>query len=220
LADKEKIRWPTKKVMSQIYEKGFWGKKLSSKFYSGDGSHLSYITEPYLKAVTSFLKSFKTPLSICDLGCGDFNIGKEFVPFSNKYIGIDIVQSLIDYNTVNFIYPNLEFRCLDISKDVLPQADCAIVRQVLQHLSNKEIVNVLKKLSKYKYVILTEHLPVGNFTANKDVITSLGIRLKKQSGVVISLPPFNFKIVSEKQLSSVFLEDNKGVIVTTLYKTR
>jgi hypothetical protein len=69
----------------------------------------------------------------------------------------------------------------------------------------------------YKYVILTEHIPEGHFTPNKDIISGQGIRLKKQSGVNILAPPFNFKVKEEKQLLSVNLNDNKGLIVTSIY---
>ncbi|MDG1110691.1 MAG: class I SAM-dependent methyltransferase, partial [Polaribacter sp.] len=124
--------------MEQIYEMKLWGNN-NSKFYSGEGSHHPKIIEPYITVVSAFLKSFKQPLVICDLGCGDFNVGKHFIRYVKKYIAIDIVSSLIDFNSKIYNNDNLEFHCLDISKDNLPQADCVIIRQVLQHLSNNEV---------------------------------------------------------------------------------
>ena len=53
-----------------------WGGK-DFDFYSGSGSHDSQIIEPYLDAVSTFLKSHNNTLTVCDLGCGDFNIGKQ-----------------------------------------------------------------------------------------------------------------------------------------------
>ncbi|WP_397364885.1 methyltransferase domain-containing protein [Olleya sp. R77988] len=214
---KNKKPWPTKKAMEQVYTNKLWGSNTST-FYSGEGSHHPDIVNPYIESVTSFLTSFKDSLIVCDLGCGDFNVGKELVKFTHKYFAIDIVESLIEHNKVEFKIDHLEFKCLDISKDILPFADCVLIRQVLQHLSNNEVQNVVDKLSKYKYVILTEHLPQGNFTPNKDIISGQGTRLKKKSGLNILEPPFNFKIKEEKQLSSVVLNNNKGVIVTTLYQ--
>ncbi len=214
---KKKQPWPTKKAMEQVYEMNLWGAN-NSDFYSGDGSHNPEIVNPYLEVVTSFLKSFKNPLSICDLGCGDFNIGNNLVAFTNKYIAVDIVENLIKHNKENFKEQHLDFRCLDIAIDDLPKVDCVLIRQVLQHLSNKEIQNVVYKLKNYKFVILTEHLPNGNFTPNKDIISGQGIRLKKQSGVNLLKAPFNFKVKSDKELLSIKLEDKKGVIVTTLFE--
>lgn len=209
--------WPTKDAMAQIYENNLWGGD-KNEFYSGLGSHYPEVINPYLAVVSSFLKDLETPPVICDLGCGDFNIGKELVKFSKKYIAIDIVPKLIMRNENTFTANNLEFRVLDIAKDNLPAGDCAILRQVLQHLSNKEIERVVEKLYGYKYIILTEHLPEGDFEPNKDIVSGQGIRLKKQSGVKLLAPPLNFKVKEEKQLLSLKSPKFKGILVTSLYK--
>jgi SAM-dependent methyltransferase len=213
---KEKKPWPTKKAMTQVYEKKLWGGK-NYDFYSGEGSHNPEIVEPYINVVSSFLKSFKSPITVCDLGCGDFNIGKELVEYTKRYVAVDIVDNLIERNKMRFKIDNLEFQCLDIATDELPSGDCVIIRQVLQHLSNTEVQNVLQKLTKYKYVILTEHVPEAEFIPNNDIISGQGIRLKKKSGLDVLAPPFNFQIKEKKLLLSVILNDNKSLIVTTLY---
>ncbi|MFX0557693.1 class I SAM-dependent methyltransferase [Maribacter sp. CXY002] len=218
--DFEKIKrpWPTKDAMEQIYEKNLWGGD-SSVFYSGIGSHNPEIINPYIAVLQSFLKSFEHPITVCDLGCGDFNVGKELVKHTRKYDAVDIVSNLIIYNKGKFKDENLKFHCLDIAVDDLPHGDCAILRQVLQHVSNTEIQCILTKLNQFKYVIITEHLPQGNnFIPNKDIVSGQGIRLKKQSGVNILAVPFNFKVKQEKQLLSLNLKDGTGVIETTLYK--
>ncbi|MGB3149636.1 MAG: class I SAM-dependent methyltransferase, partial [Maribacter sp.] len=166
-----------------------------------------------------FLSSFEVPLTVCDLGCGDFNIGKELVKYSKKYIGIDIVPDLMEHHKKKFKAENLEFHCLDIAKDDLPPADCVLLRQVLQHLSNVEIQQVLEKLTDFKYILLTEHIPEGDFTPNLDIISGQGIRLKKQSGVNLSAPPFYFKVNEEEEVLSITSNDFKGRLVTTKYTT-
>ena len=214
---KAKEPWPTKAVMEQVYALKLWGSTTGA-FYSGVGSHNPEFVNPYLGVLTSFLNSFKNPLVVCDLGCGDFNVGKELVTHTKKYIAVDIVPALIAHNKEKFNQENLEFQCLDIAVDDLPSGDCAVLRQVLQHLSNAEVNAVLRKLTDFKYVVLTEHVPEGGFTSNKDIISGQGIRLKKNSGINLTAPPFNFKVLSEKQLESVHLKDRKGVVVTTLYQ--
>ncbi|WP_248724202.1 bifunctional 2-polyprenyl-6-hydroxyphenol methylase/3-demethylubiquinol 3-O-methyltransferase UbiG [Seonamhaeicola sp. ML3] len=202
--------------MSQIYEKHLWGGK-DHDFYSGYGSHDSAIVEPYVNKVSEFLKSFDTPLTVCDLGCGDFNVGHRLIKYSKKYIAIDIVDSLVTRNKQLFNNPKLEFLCLDISKDNLPEADCIILRQVLQHLSNNEIHKIVKKLKTYKYVIVTEHIPNETFIPNKDIISGQGIRLKQNSGINLTEAPFYFKIKAIKILDDFVLKNNLGRIVTCLY---
>ncbi|MGY0392725.1 class I SAM-dependent methyltransferase [Bizionia sp. KMM 8389] len=213
---KKKQPWPTKKAMEQVYAMHLWGGK-DSAFYSGSGSHDLEVIEPYLAAVQLFLKSFEPSLTVCDLGCGDFNVGKQLLPYASQYYGVDIVQDLITYNKRNFINQNLDFYCLDIAKDDWPSADCLILRQVLQHLSNAEIQNVVSKLTNYKYLILTEHVPEEDFIPNKDIISGQGIRLKHNSGVDLLKAPFNLVVKSEKQLVKTELQSGKGVIITTLY---
>lgn len=213
---KRKKPWPTKDAMAQIYENNLWGGN-KFEFYSGLGSHHPETVNPYLAVVSAFLKDFETPPVVCDLGCGDFKIGKEPVKFSKKYTALDIVPELIAHNKKEYKAENLEFHVLDIAEEDLPSGDCAILRQVLQHLSNAEIKSVVEKLYDYKYVILTEHLPEDDFEPNKDIISGQGIRLKKQSGVNVLAPPFNFKVKEEKHLLSVPPPGFKGVLVTTLY---
>ena len=216
VSKKIKNSWPTKAAMEQVYELRLWGDE-KTEFYSGSGSHQLDIVKPYIAAVVSFLTSFKTPISVCDLGCGDFNVGKELVVYTKKYVAIDIVAPLIVFNKEKFKESNLEFHCLDIAVADLPLGDCAIIRQVLQHLSNGEVQAIVNKLLNFKYLILTEHVPEGAFIPNKDIISGQGIRFKKKSGINLLAPPFHLKVKEEKQLITFPLEGNKGILVTTLY---
>jgi hypothetical protein len=208
--------WPTKAVMNQIYEQHLWGGH-QFDFYSGEGSHSSEIITPYIEAVSRFLKTHGSSLTVCDLGCGDFNIGKELLNHTSKYIAIDIVESLIERNKALFKKDNLEFHCLDIAKDQIPQGDCVILRQVLQHLSNEEIQSILPKLMTFKHVIVTEQVPCGDFTANENIISGQGIRLKKGSGVNLLEPPFDIKVKQTELLNVYHLEQSNSQIITTLY---
>ena len=214
---KSKTPWPTKAAMEQIYEKHLWGGS-ESKFYSGEGSHLDQLVQPYIKVVKEFLTSFEQPITVCDLGCGDFNVGKKLVKYTKNYIGVDIVERLIEYNKEKYKAENLEFQCLDIAADDLPVADCVIIRQVLQHLSNQEVQNILQKLSAYQYVIVTEHIPEGEFVPNIDIISGQGIRLKKRSGINLLKSPFNLNIKEEKKLISISLNNGKEILQTVIYK--
>lgn len=209
---KTKKPWATDRAMAQIYEQKLWGGK-NVDFYSGSGSHESYLVEPYIKVVTNFLQSFEEKPTVCDLGCGDFNIGKQLVEFTKHYTAIDIVPKLIERNNQLFKDENLEFQCLDIAKDKLPKADIVFLRQVLQHLSNKEIKATLHKVKQYKYVILTEHIPDGDFKSNKDIISGQGIRLKNNSGVSVLDDPFNFEVKDFEEILRIPHKDFDGVLV-------
>jgi hypothetical protein len=43
----------------------------------------------------------------------------------------------------------------------LPDGDIVFLRQVLQHLNNSQISRVVQKLYRYKFLVLTEHVPAN-----------------------------------------------------------
>ncbi|HEA20235.1 MAG TPA: class I SAM-dependent methyltransferase [Pricia antarctica] len=204
-----------RQIMETIYMQKEWGG-VKQEFYSGQGSHLPKIVDPYVRKINQFLNAFTPKLRVCDLGCGDFNVGKQLVKASVQYIGVDIVADLIVRNKTLFKRPNLEFMTLDIISDDLPEADCVLVRQVLQHLSNEQIGFIIKKLKKFKYMIVTEHLPKGDFVANMDKKTDASIRLFENSGVVLTESPFDLSPLKQRSLIQIHLK--KGQIETTLYQ--
>lgn len=214
---RKKKPWPTKDAMIQIYERNLWGGE-NGHFYSGDGSHLSQFVEPYINAVCEFLRGFQKPLTVCDLGCGDFNIGREISKYSSNYVGIDIVPELIERNSKTFDSENTKFICGNIAEIEIPKADCYIVRQVFQHIPNEEIQRVLHKLKDYQFLILTEHIPSASFKANQNIIAGQGIRLKHQSGIDLTQPPFEFKFEKKTELCKIPAQ--KGVIQTLLFQSR
>ena len=214
---KIKTPWATRAAMEQVYQLNLWGAN-ETKFYSGEGSHHSNYVEPYITVISSFLSSFSIPPVVCDLGCGDFNIGRQLVKYSSNYIGVDIVNDLILHNKKIYTQKKLEFRCLDIANDPIPRGDCAIIRQVFQHLSNDEVQQILNKLYQFKFVIITEHIPKYNFIPNIDILSGQGNRLKKKSGLDLASPPFNFKVIDKKQLLKVNVINKDELMVTTQYQ--
>lgn len=205
----------TRDIMADIYANNKWGGR-NRNFYSGRGSHKKKIINPYIKIITELVQGLGPELTILDLGCGDFNVGKEIVPHAGDYIAIDVVEELIERNKKEYKNENLRFNCLNIVEDDLPEADCVLIRQVMQHLSNKDISKVAMKLSRYPHVIVTEHLPKGEFTPNLDKPTGADIRLSIGSGVILTKPPFNLKPKKESKLMEVNYWG--GTIVSTYYQ--
>ena len=190
----------TREVFEKIYNENQWNKK-SNVMNSGPGSHDHMLVDPYINFVRSFLK-VKKNLKVIDLGCGDFNIGSKIFDLSLSYIGIDIVQNLVEYNKKIYRDEKLNFQCLDFIEQEIPNGDCVILRQVLQHLDNKAILKILKKITNFKYLILTEHIPKGEFKSNIDKPIGPTVRLHiNNSGVDIESSPFNFSYIEKKEIS-------------------
>lgn len=180
----------TEEVFSQIYSKGLWGGK-PGEFFSGTGSTGSH-AQKYCDLINNFIISLKKKdLRAVDLGCGDFRIGEKIAKNDIKYVGLDVVPELIKRNKEKF--PNVEFKCLDIANEELPEGDICFIRQVLQHLSNDQIKQILQKVAKYKYVFITEHYHTNdsNCTPNKDKPQGADTRLYENSAVYLDKEPFN-----------------------------
>ena len=209
-----------REVFSKIYNESAWGASESKDdlFYSGLGSHDHKIVSPYIEAITDFLLKFREKPVVVDLGCGDFSIGSRLRAHCGKYIACDIVQELIEFNKTKYAELNVDFRVLDLTEDQLPRGDIVFIRQVLQHLSNNQIMKAIPKLaSQYKYLVLTEHLPsTENFEHNIDKEAGAGVRTRLGSGVVLTSAPFNMAYRNKSILCSV--DGYGGRIITTLYE--
>ena len=214
---KEYQNLPINEVFSKIYKVNEWGGK--EGFYSGTGSHDPAIVEPYVRTVRQFLERLNQKPVIVDLGSGDFNVGKHFVDLAARYFACDIVEELQAFNRQKFGYENVEFLCINAVKDELPEGDVIIIRQVLQHLSNAQIANILEKCVRFPQWLITEHLPGDlSFVPNHDIDAGYGIRLLFDSGVDLLAPPFSIQDYSHRVLCEV--TEHGGVIRTTLFERR
>lgn len=114
---------------------------------------------------------------------------------------------------------DVKFQVVDIASEPLPPGDVVLVRPVLQHLSNADIIVALAKFSPYQYAIITEHLPARKgFKSNVDKPKGAEIRLYFDGGVVLADPPFSLDPFSHKVLCEV--PQLNGVIGTIAYKLR
>ncbi len=172
---------PAVDAFSQIYESGLWGGE-RDEYFSGLGSREPRIVGPYVDSVRAFADSFQSKLDAVDLGCGDFSVGAQIRSAFNTYRAYDVVPAVIDQNRRQYDGWNVEFGCIDIVEHPLPPGDVVMLRQVLQHLSNAQIARVVPKLTNYRYLIITEHLP-GNadFRPNLDMPMGQGV-LPKTAG--------------------------------------
>jgi hypothetical protein len=207
-----------REIFETIYNEKMWGGHFRlSQFHSGSGSHDARLVEPYVAAVRTYLATFAGDPVIVDIGCGDFSVGSQFVDRAARCIACDVVESLVNANRKRFRRPNLEFRVLDAIEDPLPPGDIALLRQVLQHLSNGHIAAIVPKLKQYRVVIVTEHLPSNpNFVPNLDAPSGLDTRLRNHSGVVLSAPPFNMTVTTSRIICEV--PKHGGIIRTIAYE--
>ena len=183
-------------VFTEIYKKGYWGKNnVESAYFSGTGTH-DVNTLKYIDTLCDFIQKHNIK-SAFEIGCGDFSIMKKVLQnVKVDYTGADIVRSLVAHLQQTYKNEKTNFFHLDaIRSENYPDADLCVIRQVLQHLTNAQISQILQKTKKFKYVIVTEHLPVNPTILNGDKSLGGYIRLQntKTSGVFLDAPPFSLK---------------------------
>lgn len=188
----------TPEIFSKVYEEKYWKDNgYGLKYSSGTGS-CEDLSLNYCQVVSNFVLENKIN-SIVDLGCGDFQVSKKIVDFCDVfYTGYDCVSKLVDYNQEQFGNDKTQFRYANIAEDEFVGADLCLIRQVLQHLSNEQIISILEKTKQYKYVIVTEHYPLSSdFTPNLDHQPGPRTRLYRNSAVVLNQPPFSVSNLTE-----------------------
>jgi len=138
-----------KEIFSRIYTTGEWGGG------SGDGS-LPNNTESYRLLLASFIQknNIKT---VFDFGCGDWNFSR-FIDWSNvNYTGIECVKLLVDNHNNFYKKDNINFIHLENAELFYSyKGDLLILKDVLQHWRNEEIIDFLDNAIKnFKFILIT-----------------------------------------------------------------
>jgi 2-polyprenyl-3-methyl-5-hydroxy-6-metoxy-1,4-benzoquinol methylase len=148
-------------VFSKIYKEDLWHGG------SGAGSKLENIKE-YVDILQKYIDKPEVK-TVLDLGCGDWQFSKFLDLSSVSYLGVDVVESVIESNSTSYSASNIKFISRDITTYEVPKADLIICKDVLQHLCNKDVVNILVKIiTSSKFSLITNDFNPEN-TENKDI---------------------------------------------------
>ena len=179
-------------TFQKIYQTKAWGDG-GTPFCSGAGSD-GVVSQRYVDNVAAFVHE-RGIRSVADLGCGDFAVGRRLVESTGvQYTGIDVVPELIEHHQRTIDDPRVTFRCAEIGSDALPTAELCLIRQVLQHLSNREIAAVLDNVANYPLVLVSEDVPAKPQSYNRDKPHGPDVRAYFGSGVFLDQPPFSKKV--------------------------
>ena len=150
------IKNNNKTIFDNIYKNQIWNNGDTNIPLSGPGSSLEN-TKECSELLNKFIYENNCN-SVLDLGCGDLTwITK--TPFFNdtniKYIGVDIVEQLIHSHSIT--YPNKSFLCKDLVQyNDMSFAPIIIIRDVIFHLKNEEILNIFNNIkNKFKFLLIT-----------------------------------------------------------------
>lgn len=185
-------------TFEKVYTQNKWGRdKGGARFYSGDGStaEMSAAYEDYLVGLVNGDPSIKTWV---DIGCGDFQVADRVLKRLDRditYIGVDVAQSLIEWNQQEHSRENVSFIQCNAAAADPPAGDLVTIRQVLQHLSNDDISRILERIKRlFGTAVITESLPVRFEAHNLDIRHGIAVRIPLGSGVYIDEPPFSLAV--------------------------
>ena len=171
-----------KEVFSKIYKEDLWHGG------SGAGSKIENVKE-YVDVLQKYIDKPEIK-TVLDLGCGDWQFSKFLDLSSVSYLGVDVVESVIDSNNSLYSAPNIEFISRDITTYEIPKADLIICKDVLQHLCNKDVIEILIKIIKSsKFSLITNDFTSGD-KVNKDINNG------NYRCLDLSLSPFNLDVLT------------------------
>ena len=144
------------KKFTYIYKSKYW-QNIEEGSLSGGGSNADST-----HIIKTELKKFVTNnniQSIVDIPCGDWKWMSEIKLENVNYMGCDIVEDLIKSNISMYKKNNINFFVKNLMKDKLPDADFILIRDLLVHLNDADIIQCLKNIKKsnYKYIGITNY---------------------------------------------------------------
>jgi SAM-dependent methyltransferase len=139
---------PIKEVFHAIYTQNHWAGQES---VSGPGSS-TVKTFSIRESIPQLILKYGIS-SVLDIPCGDFNWMNQVDLQDLNYIGMDIVNELVNKNTAAYAKSNRSFSFADITGSDLPKSDLIICRDCMVHLSyddiNRAVANIKRSQSAY-----------------------------------------------------------------------
>lgn len=196
------------RIFTNLYATRAWGT--DEEGLGSSGSTLDN-SRPYIQFLQSFL-SANNIKSVVDAGCGDWSFSKAIDWGNISYVGIDIVGPVIERNRQRFSASNISFLHGDINEMELPAADLLICKDVLHYLSNGEVEQFLKRISKYKFCLFTNDV-LGS--TNRSIVCG------DHRPLDLSKPPFNLSGANLLSYSSkhVLLKINQEEVPSPVKKS-
>lgn len=151
---------PTRaKIFADIYSRNQWG----GKAFPSSGAGSSPLTaRPYVSYIFRLLRDQRIA-RVLDIGHGDWSMWPLNAFDEVDYHGIDVADGLSE-SLGHLQRHNRAFAQGDAVEAALPAADLVLCKDVLQHLPNRDVTTVLRKLAGYpRVVICHDVLGPGSF---------------------------------------------------------
>ena len=199
-----------KDIFDTIYREHIWDGP--GEVSSGSGSQPQN-SKAYEDLIVAYVEEHGIT-SIVDVGCGDFQVSGRIMarlPEEVTYTGCDVSSVVIDHNTKKFATDRIAFRQVDASETDLPAGELVLMREVMQHLDNAAILEILPKLEAFPHAIVSNTIAKGAKPVNIDLAPGRGARAGIGSGLWLDKPPYNRPV---EELLTTPHDNGKVEIVT------
>jgi SAM-dependent methyltransferase len=155
---------------------------------SGPGSQPEYTTDyrGHLRRIIDGLDG----ATIVDVGCGDWQfmwlVMGSYLDLGMRYLGIDVVPSVVERNRKLFRHPGLQFHTWETAPKKI-ECDLAICKDVMQHLPRADREEILARVKPKKWLLVN------------DFKEGVNPEIERGGNTTIDpvYPPFRFKTVRE-----------------------
>lgn len=138
-------------VFDRIYRTGGW-----NGMGSGPGS-LPEVNQPYLALLHRIVRHSPSIKTVLDIGCGDWQLMQHANLKGIDYLGIDVSTRVIKANQRKFTRRRVRFKVANPILEDVPRADLVIIKDVLAHLPNADIVIMLRKIrERSRFALITD----------------------------------------------------------------
>jgi 2-polyprenyl-3-methyl-5-hydroxy-6-metoxy-1,4-benzoquinol methylase len=137
--------------------------------HSGAGS-AAYFTVEYRSFISRFIR-MNNIRSVVDIGCGDWQFSR-FIDFdAARYLGLDVVPSVIEANRARYRNAQCDFDLMPEDLGDVPEGDLLLMKDVLQHLPETDIRQFIAHVFvKFKYCLLTNSYEHQRTSQNHDIV--------------------------------------------------
>ena len=188
IKDKSSLR---KTVFTSIFKSKHWAHgDLPDEYISvsGHGSNInSEQSNNLIYSLVEFIKKNNIN-SILDMPCGDFlwmNKLLKQIEIRN-YLGLDIVEEIIDQNIKLYENKHIRFKSCDIVDfETSEDFDLVLMRDFFIHTNNEDIKRILMNIKKMNI----KYFAFENYSVSKNVDVVPG----KHRKINLKLDPFNLK---------------------------
>lgn len=176
------IREDAQETFSRIYASGGWVHGSDRESLSGSGSEAS-ATAGLVQRLEKAMRQLGCR-SLVDVGCGDWNWMRREV-FDFDYMGVDIVPKVIARNR-QYERSNVRFGVCNVIEEVPPKADLALCREVLFHLSFKDVRRAVANIARAAAYLCA--------TTDHDILFNSDIRTGDFRAINLMRAPFSFPL--------------------------